>query len=85
MVLNNVPLGYISSKDEQFQNCFVTKGEHNMNKEYPIKENERHLLLFFTCPKCGTETRTFVRSHSCCEVCEYPILKVQWEKKKENI
>ena len=56
-----------------------------MNKEYPIKENERHLLLFFTCPKCGTETRTFVRSHSCCEVCEYPILKVQWEKKKENI
>jgi len=28
--LNNVPLGYISSKGEQFQNCLVTKGEHIM-------------------------------------------------------
>ena len=54
-----------------------------MNKEYLIKENERHLLLFFNCPKCGNETKTFIRSHSNCEVCEYPILKVQWENKDE--
>ena len=37
--MNNVPLGYISSKDEQFQNCFVTKGEHFMN----IKEAKKYL------------------------------------------
>ena len=37
MVLNNVPLGYISSKGEQFQNCFVTKGEQIMAKDNSIK------------------------------------------------
>ncbi len=37
MVLNNVPLGYISSKGEQFQNCLVTKGEQIMAKDNSIK------------------------------------------------
>jgi len=35
--LHNVPCWYICSKDEQFQNCLVTRGEHFMTKKYSIE------------------------------------------------
>lgn len=70
--------------DDELKERMWSRFEEIKKKKYldrlPIKQSEQHLLSFFNCPKCGFKNRTFTQVHTNCEVCEYPILKVQWEK-----